>query len=778
MNARVELPTSAVREDEPLPLEDARLAAVLRAALDAIVILDEDGRVIEWNPAAERIFGHAADEAAGRALSALIGPAGEEEPGAFSLAGLERAASLPDRRAEGDARRRDGTEFPVEFAVGRVDAPGPAAYAVHLRDISDVTDRRRAEEHLLRVTAGARCLLWEAAVRQVGDGFEWDTRVWNEAAAQQFLPLEVRPGESYSDAWYQSKLPEDRARMDVIGHAALVAGEAGYRQEFRCRRADGEVRWLFEDVRIEATAPGRWRLVGVCTDITGPKQIEQALWESEARFAAFMDHTPTLAWVKDSAGRYVYLNRAFESHHRVRLETWRGRTDFEVWPADVAHRFAENDAVVLASSGPSERMEFVPEPDGGQREWWAIKFPFTDRAGNRYVGGLALDVTERNRLEAQVRQVNKLEAIGQLAGGVAHEFNNLLAVVLGHSELMLHRLPAGDPMREHATAIGRAAQRGATLTSQILSFSRRQLIASEVLDLNRLVASQSEMLRQLIGEQIELGADLDANLGKTAADPGLLEQVIVNLVLNARDAMPHGGRLLIRTRNVDLDERYTRQYTDVAPGPYVMVSVNDSGSGIDDGIRDRIFEPFFTTKEVGKGTGLGLSTVYGIVKQSGGHVEMETRMGEGSTFRVYLPRTDRDATPAAPPTPLDWPTGSETILLVEDEAMVRGLAREVLEMSGYRVLEASHGAEALRLCEEHSGPIHLMLTDVIMPGISGPQLVERAVKLHPEMRAVYMSGYAEEAVAEDGLLSDDAPFIRKPFPPRELAAKVRGVLDD
>jgi two-component system, cell cycle sensor histidine kinase and response regulator CckA len=371
-----------------------------------------------------------------------------------------------------------------------------------------------------------------------------------------------------------------------------------------------------------------------------------------------------------------------------------------------------------------------------------------------------------------------MEAVGKLAGGVAHDFNNLLTAISGHSELSLRRLGADDPLRRNVEVIKQASDRAASLTRQLLAFSRKQVLQPKVIDLNDVVVETNKLLRRLIGEDIDLLTVLEPSLGQIKADPGQIGQVLMNLSVNARDAMPRCGKLTIETSNIYIDEEYARRHVSVAPGWYVMLAVSDTGCGMDDATQKRIFEPFFTTKEVGKGTGLGLSTVYGIVKQSGGNVWVYSEVGRGTTFKIYLPRTDKTVeNPVTNSRHDEAPAGTETVLLVEDEEIVRDMTHEILRMSGYHVLESSRGSEALAVCEQHRGPIHLMLTDVVMPQMSGRELAERLMPLRPEMRVLYMSGYTDDAIVHHGVLDEGMAFIEKPFTPNALARKVRESLD-
>jgi len=390
----------------------------------------------------------------------------------------------------------------------------------------------------------------------------------------------------------------------------------------------------------------------------------------------------------------------------------------------------------------------------------------------------ALESASRTDLEQQLRQSQKMEAIGQLAGGVAHDFNNLLTAINGYSSLALQRTSPDDRVKGYLEEIRKAGERAANLTRQLLAFGRKQMLKPIVLNLNDVVSDMNKMLRRLIGEDIRFNAKFDPDLKPIRADPGQIEQVLVNLVVNSRDAMPQGGNLTIETANFDNDARFAGNHLGLAPGHYVMLAVSDSGCGMDEKTKARIFEPFFTTKEKGRGTGLGLSTVYGIVKQSGGSVCVYSEPGKGTIFKVYFPQLPEGAE-LPKPTLVETavPRGSETILLVEDEDVVRGLVRKILEQAGYYVLDARGGEDALRLCRELNAPIHLLLTDVVMPERSGKEIAQCLAKLRPSTRVLYMSGYADDAIVHHGVLDSNVEFIQKPFTPLALARKVREVLD-
>ncbi|MCX5889070.1 MAG: ATP-binding protein [Deltaproteobacteria bacterium] len=435
---------------------------------------------------------------------------------------------------------------------------------------------------------------------------------------------------------------------------------------------------------------------------------------------------------------------------------------------------------------------FKEETRVGERgeilNWFEIRiFPLMDAATGKVSGVIEhiRDMTQQkqaeealHRSEEQLRQSQKMEAVGCLAGGVAHDFNNILTAIIGYVELLRLKFKYDDPHQKDLQEIQSAAERAASLTSQLLAFSRKQIFSPKVLNLNNLVMNLDKMLRRLLSEDIELVTIPGAKLGMVMADPGQIEQVVINLVVNARDAMPQGGVITIETGNVILDATYARSHLEVNPGPYVMVAVGDTGRGMDEVSQGRIFEPFFTTKEMGKGTGLGLSTVHGIVKQSGGHISVYSEPGHGTNFKVYLPRLSQsEEKEAAAPSKCPLHRGSETILLVEDEDMVRHVARRLLEMNGYTVLEASSGHDALSVSQQTPGRIHLMLTDVVMPGISGGETAELLKAQRPEIKVLFMSGHTENSIVHHGVLNPGVAFLQKPFKHELLVSKVREVLD-
>ena len=520
------------------------------------------------------------------------------------------------------------------------------------------------------------------------------------------------------------------------------------------------------------------RIIGVARDVTNERAAVEALRASEERFRQLAENIREVFWLLDTASNaLLYVSPGYELVWGLSRESV--LADPKSWRA-VVHR--EDRARIEAADAlsrrePTDTTYRIVRPDGSERWIRSRTFPVCGGDGQAYrVVGVADDITELVRAEERLRQAQKLEAVGQLAGGVAHDFNNLLSVVLSYSELVMNTLAPEDPRHADVSEIRRAAERAADLTRQLLTFSRKQVIQPKLMDLAHTVLPMAKMLQRLIGEGVELVLNAAASTGIIRADAGQLEQIVVNLAVNARDAMrPDGGKLVLETTNVELG---ANDATGLPAGPYVLLTAKDTGAGMDGPTQARIFEPFFTTKEVGKGTGLGLATVFGIVEQSGGAIRVESAPGKGSTFSIYFPRVCESlSAPAVSDASVSVSGGTETILLVEDDQQVRDVTRAILRRFGYVVLDAQNAGEALLSCEQHQGPIHLLLTDVVMPRMSGRQLAERLAPLRPEMKVLFMSGYPDASFREGNVIEAGTSFIAKPLTPETLGAKVRAVID-
>ena len=504
---------------------------------------------------------------------------------------------------------------------------------------------------------------------------------------------------------------------------------------------------------------------------------EASLRRSEERFEKAFRASPAAMSISTfSEGRILDANDRYAELTGYSREELIGRTAAELglWVDATEHELLVRSVREQVSPHHSE-LKYRRK--SGDIRAARTSYVRVDVGGEACLLGFSEDVSDRRSLEAQLRQAQKMEAVGRLAGGIAHDFNNLLMAVLGYAGLMLRRLDRDDPVRHSAEEIQKAGERAAELTRQLLAFSRKQVMIPQVLDLGAVVAETESILRRLIGEDVELVTSKEAPLGAVRADGSQVEQVVMNLAVNARDAMPRGGRLTIALRNVELDEAFVRDHPGAKPGPHVLLAVSDTGVGMSPETQSHLFEPFFTTKEVGRGTGLGLATVYGIVKQSDGYIAVRSDIGRGSTFEVFLPRVEDAPRPtrvARAPTPS---RGSETILLVEDEGAVRRLMQEILTSAGYRVLPAANGAEAMHISRDHDGEIHLLMTDVVMPGMSGPQLASRIAATRPSTRILYTSGYTDDALGPHGVLEPGRAFLQKPLLPDDLAERVRELLD-
>ncbi len=617
--------------------------ALVDSSDDAIISKDVDGFITSWNSGAEKLYGYSAEEMIGKHITSIIPDDFPNEMPEI-IERLRRGERI--QAHDGVRVHKSGRLLNISLSISPIkDENGEIIGASTIsRDLSELA-------YMMSI---ARCLLWYADIEEIDNPvyLKWTINIPNQEGAQKFLPLQMEPGESYAKAWYRHRDPGDRDACDKLGTQSVREGNS-YSQEFRCFCADGTIRWLHEDIRVNTIEPGKkWRAVGVCTDITEQRQMEQ-----------------------------------------------------------------------------------------------------------------------------QLLQAQKMEGLGRLAGGIAHDFNNLLTAIMGYVELAEEAISEESPIRNYLSNTSQAAERAAELTKQLLVFARKQVTETKVISLNELVLDLEKMLRRLIGEDIDFEVRLSPDIGAVKVDPSQLAQVIINLAVNSRDAMPNGGRLLIETANMEFDHHYCAAHPEVKPGKYVMVSISDTGTGMSAEVLKHAFEPFFTTKEQGRGTGLGLATSHGIINQAGGHIWVYSEENIGTTFKIYLPMENMPLDDMVEVTRGKLPMGTETILLVEDEPLVRGLAVQILRAQGFKVIDAKDGEEALELSQSYQGVIHLCVTDVVMPKMGGKELAEQLVMMRPEIKIMFASGYTDETVMQHGVLERGVEFLQKPYTLALLTRRVREVLD-
>jgi two-component system cell cycle sensor histidine kinase/response regulator CckA len=721
------------------------------------------------NPKMVEIFGYErADEIVGHSILQMIHPDDRERVQETNRK-RQKGEAVPDKYVF-KGIRKDNQPIFLETSAKRLQYRGENVSLVFLRDI---TDRFKAQEELKASEEKYRLVVDHA----------------NEAIfiAQEGLLKLVNPKAleitGYDRETLQTKpfheliQPDDRA-MVVDRHLRRARGEdLPPVYSFRIVDREGQVK-VVEINAVRIDWEGRPATLNFLSDITDRRLAEEALRESQERTRLIFNTVPdsiTITRVED--GRYILVNDYFCQLTGYSREETIGRT---VTDLNVFVNAQDRDRFIreMREKGEANDFEIQYRKKDGSLFTTLLSARSIRYAGEDCLVAVVTDITEKKQLEMQFLQAQKMEAVGRLAGGVAHDFNNLLTSILGHSDLMLMRLRPGDPLVGDIGEIVKAANRATDLTRQLLAFSRKQIMQPKILNLNVIISDMKKMLRRLIGEDITLETLLSPDLGRVLVDPGQIDQVIMNLVVNARDAMPQGGTLTIETVNTQIDEVQVRQYLGAKPGAYVLLSVKDSGSGISEEVQSHIFEPFFTTKELGKGTGLGLSTVYGIVKQSNGYVWVDSRPGQGTEFKIFLPLQEGEAESDLKLERVNGSLrGEETILLAEDNEMVRGLTRSVLEHFGYQVLETEDGEEAGRMSRGYEGVIQLLLTDVVMPGISGRVLADQLQISRPGIKILFMSGYSEEAVLLQGMQILGAHFLQKPFTPEELGLRVREILD-
>jgi PAS domain S-box-containing protein len=697
------------------------------------------------------------------------------------------ARSMPVRNERGEVYRIAGV---VSDVTERRGADEALAQRARLAELNADVGRALAQGTTLRDTL-QRCT--EAMVRHLDAAF---ARIWTLNEQAQVLELQASAGLYTHLDGSHSRVPVGQLKIGMIAQQrrpvqtnAVVGDPSVHDQEWAKR--EGMVAFAGYPLIVADRVVGvmamfaRHPFSPYVQDALGSiadglavgierKQSEELI----RQLSKAVEQSPAGVVITDTAGAIQYMNRRATELTGYASAEVLGKNP-RIFKSGTTSPAAYRELWETISAGEEWRGVLQNRRKDG-RLWWnaATISPIRDAAG-RVTHFLAIqqDVTDQRHLEDQFRQAQKMEAVGRLAGGVAHDFNNLLTVISSYSDLLLGDLAAEDPRRADLEEIRKAAGGAATLTRQLLAFSRKQVLEPRVLDLNAVVVGADKMLKRLIGEDIDLVSVLAPDVGAVRADAGQIEQVIMNLAVNARDAMPDGGQLTIETSNVQLDAAYTDQHSAVGPGAYVLLSMTDTGTGMDEHTKAHIFEPFFTTKQQGKGTGLGLATVYGIVKQSGGFIWVYSELGRGTTFKIYFPRVAEPASLPATPAVPESLGGTETVLLAEDAAAVRAVARAALTLHGYTVLEAADGRTALELGTGHEGPVHLLITDIVMPGMSGRQLADRLTERRPELKVLFVSGYTDEAITRHGILEPGIAFLQKPFTPDSLARKVREVLD-
>jgi PAS domain S-box-containing protein len=769
--------TDRKRADEALRESEELYRSVVTSVAEGIMLVDRGGAIVACNRSAERILGLTTEELIGRTAADPRWQAihedgsplpGENFPGMAAL----RTGKPQSNLYMGVHKPNGSLAWTIANSVPIFHAGDGAPYVV-VTSFADITERKRAEEALIE----ERYLL-HTLMDNLPDAIYFKDREsrftrTNKAHAKQFGLSHHAQAVGKTDFDFFTAEHAQPAYNDE--QEIIRTGQPVVNKEERETWPDGRVTWVSTTKMPLRDAHGNIiGTFGVSRDITQHKQAEA----EHARLVTAIEQSAEAVVITNTTGGIEYVNPAFTRITGYGREEVLGQNP-RILKSDKQDPEFYQQLWATILNGQIWHGELINRRKDGSLYTEEMNIaPVRNQVGEiTHFIATKQDVTEHKQLEQQLIQAQKMEAVGRLAGGVAHDFNNLLTIINGYAQLLIEPISPQDPRRGHLKEILMAGERAASLTRQLLAFSRRQVLEPRVLNLNSVLADVAKMLRRLIGEDVELVSTLKPDLGRVKVDPGQIEQVIMNLAVNARDAMPQGGKLFIETSNVEIDANYARRHSPMMPGKYVMVAVSDTGCGMDLETQAHAFEPFFTTKEKGHGTGLGLATVYGIVKQSGGFIWVYSAPGHGSTFKIYLPFIE-EALPTAEPAeaPAELAKGSETVLVVEDERGVRSLVCEALASHGYKVLEAAGAASALEISERYTEPIHLLLTDVVMPQTGGKELAKGFSTLHPETKVLYMSGYTDDAIVRHGILEGGTSFLQKPFQPKALLLKIREVL--
>ena len=737
----------------------------------AVMVTDCKGVVLWANNRLSDLTGYAIEQLIGQSAGAHLLQIADH-PVLDNLRDV--VASSEPRKGESAGSTKNAGQFHLEYTITPIrDGSNTVSHA--LWTLNDITGHQLAAEKLeeLQEVVSTAQLAAHFGV------FRWSAKtnkaLWSPETFY-LLGLDPKITKPSFDAWIQAIHPEDRGRILDQTQRMLDGPDSRLNIEFRS--TDG-LKWFAGTGQLYRDSDGNPdHLVGINIDITERKAMEDALRKSEAKFSKAFQSSPAAITIADlSTGLYLEVNRTFENITGYRRDEVVGRPWDEIglW---VDNSVRDEAVRRLRTDGSVDNLEFSFRKRNGEVGRGLISAELIELDGNPCAITATIDITEHLHLENQLRQAQRLEGMGRLAGGMAHDFNNLLTVITGYGQFLLQSLAPADPLRPNVEEIAKAAGHAACLTKQLLAFSRKQFVEPRILDLNELLRDSERLIQRLIGEEIALATRLEPRLGKVKADPEQIHQVMINLVINARDAMTDEGKLEISTSNIDIAANAPVGHPGARPGQYVAMTVSDSGSGMDEQTRQRIFEPFFTTKERGKGTGLGLSTAYGIVRQSGGWIDVSSEVGAGASFTVYLPRADGSAELEASRINSTSQGGKETILVVDDEAAVRHFLVAALKSCGFQILEASGGEDALTVAKQFSGEIHLLLTDVTMPGMRGDELSRQLKALRPGLKVLFVSGYSADLMSERGSLGENETFLAKPFTSHSVAAKVREALHD
>ncbi len=744
------------------------LAAIVESSQDAIIGEDLDGRITSWNKGAERMYGYTADEIIGKNISSLV------PPGRFNEIPRTMEALRTGRRImnfETLRAAKDGKLLDVSLTVSPVlDSDQTVVGASVIA--RDITERKIAEEALRKANETS---VYASPVPIGAIDATGHVTMWNPAAERVF-------GWNEKDVIGKPNpiLPEEEAEAAALLHKRLLSGETLTGVEVRRRKRDGSL------VDISLSASPLWDanhrvkgIIGFLTDITERKRAEEALRKTEEKYRGIFENAVEGIYQTTPDGKYISANPAlarmlgFDSPEEL-INTRDDIRNQEYVHPELRAEFKR----LIQEHGVVQNFEYQAYRKDGKAIWVSENAHAARDTKGRilYFEGTVQDITQHRELEQQLRQMQKIDAIGRLAGGVAHDFNNILMAISSYAELLYGKVSEKGAARRYLDEIAKSVDRAASLTQGLLAFSRKQVHSPKVLDLNTLIVDQIRMLKRLIPENIDLRFLAGGALGRVKVDPSQVEQIVMNLVINARDAMPDGGEILIETDNAELDRSDCGPQHPVQAGNYVTLTVSDNGCGMDAETKSHIFEPFYTTKEQGKGTGLGLAIVFGIVKQNAGHIFVQSEPGHGTTFKIYLPRVEDAVQPDDSETCSLSFSGNETILLVEDEEAVRESAAEYLADNGYAVLKAGLGSEALEIAERHREPIHLMLTDLVMPQMSGKELSERMARIHSETKVVFMSGYSNNLLSNHQVLDPQHVLLQKPFRLTALGRRIRETL--